>query len=395
MRKPAFVFIFIVVALDMLALGLIVPVLPKIIVQFEGGDHARAAQVTGLFGFVWALMQFVSSPILGSLSDRYGRRPVLLLSSLGLGLDYVLIALAPNLGWLLVGRILSGITTASFSTATAYIADITPPEGRAARFGILGAAFGLGFVVGPALGGVLGHYGLRLPFWVAAGFSLANTLYGYFVLPESLAPESRTPFHWVMASPLGSWRLLSQVPLLAGAQFCAFLTHESLPSMFVLYTDYRYHWDERMVGLVLGAIGISSTVVSALLVRRSVQVLGEKGSLMLGLVFGALGFTLYGVAPTSTIFLLGVPCVALWGLAGPSLQALMSRTVDASRQGQLQGALSSMRGVAGMIGPILFTQAFALGVPTWAGAPYLLAGGLLVVSLGLAALFQVSLRARA
>lgn len=387
-RKATFLFVFICVALDMLALGIMVPVLPKLVVAFEGGDHARAAEVTGIFGFGWALMQFLASPLLGSLSDRFGRRPVLLLSSLGLGLDYVAMALAPNLAWLFVGRVISGITAATFSTASAYIADITPAEQRAGRFGMLGAAFGIGFIVGPAVGGVLGNISLRLPFWVAAVCSLLNTLYGFFVLPESLAPENRRAFQWKVANPFGAFQFVKAyagagLGRLALAAFFYYIAHESLPSMFVLYTDYKFKWDERTVGLVLGAVGVCSMVVSAGLTSRCVKAWGEAATLVLGLAFGIAGFSCYGYAPISAWMMAGIPLVGLWGMSGPAQQALMSRLVDPTQQGQLQGALSSLRGVAGMIGPLLFTQSFAYATAhQWpAGLPYYLAAALLGASL--------------
>jgi len=386
--RAAFVFIFITVALDMLALGVMIPVLPKLIVEFEHGDMASAAGAAGVFGFFWAAMQFAFSPILGAVSDRFGRRPVILLSNLGLGLDYLLMALAPSLSWLFVGRLVSGITSASFSTAGAYIADVTPEDERAAKFGMLGAAFGLGFVVGPALGGLLGGISLRLPFWAAAGLSLANALYGFFILPESLPKERRAPFEWKKANPFGSLDLLRLYPGLLGLSLVAFLysvAHDSLPSVFVLYTDYRYQWGERMVGFCLAAVGIASSIVSVAVVGPAVKRLGERMALLVGLTFGAVGFTIYGWAPTGTWFWVGIPFLAIWGLAGPAFQALMSRRVDASAQGRLQGALASMSGVTGMIGPLLFTQVFVFGIssPTLhlPGAPYLLSGGLLVASL--------------
>src|ERR1700742_309895 len=241
--RAAFAFIFITVALDMVALGIIIPVLPRLIVQFEHGDMGKAATQTGIFAFVWAAMQFVFAPVMGALSDRFGRRPVVLLSNFGLGCDYVLMALAPTLRWLFVGRVISGITAASIPTANAYIADVTPEEQRAAKFGMLGAAFGLGFIVGPAVGGFLGGYGLRYPFWAAAVLSLANGLYGLFILPESLPQDPRSPFSVKRANPLGALKLLRSHPELAGlavAMFLYYNAHESLPSMYVLYTDYRY-----------------------------------------------------------------------------------------------------------------------------------------------------------
>lgn len=391
-RTAALAFIFITVALDMLAMGMIVPVLPKLVVDFAGGDTSRGAEIFGLFGTVWALMQFVTAPLLGALSDRFGRRPVILLSNFGLGLDYVLMALAPNLSWLFVGRVLSGVTSASVPTAGAYIADVAPPEKRAAGFGLMGAAFGIGFVLGPALGGVLGGVDARLPFWVAAAFSLLNASYGLFVLPESLPPERRDRFEWRRANPLGSLVLLRNHRMLLGlaaVSLIANLAHYALPSTFVLYASYRYSWDERAVGLTLAAVGVCSAIVQAGLVRSVVARIGEAHALLAGLFFGGLGFAVYGVAPTGAHFLIGVPVMSLWGLAGPAAQGLMTRAVAPTEQGRLQGALSSLMGIAGLLGPGLFTQAFARAISTgrgWElpGAPFLLAALLMVSAFALA-----------
>jgi len=390
--RAAFIFIFITVTLDMLALGVIIPVLPKLVVQLTGGDAASGARMFGVFGTAWALMQLVFSPVLGSLSDRFGRRPVILLSNLGLGLDYVLMALAPTVGWLLVGRVISGITAASFSTAGAYIADVTPAEQRAARFGMLGAAFGLGFVLGPALGGMLGHIDPRLPFWCAAGLSLLNAAYGLFVLPESLPKERRAKFSWRKANPVGSLTLLRSHPELLGLASITFLSgvaHEVLPSTFVLYADYRFHWDARTVGWILAGVGVCSAVVQGGLVGVATRKLGEWRALSFGLFCGFLGFVIYAVAPTTWLFLFGLPVSALWGFAGPNAQGLMTRRVSASEQGQLQGAISSLRGIAGLLGPFLFTQTFASVVGpnhpiAWSGAPFMLAALLLCAALGTA-----------
>jgi len=386
--SAAFIFVFITVALDMMAVGIIVPVLPKLIIQFQGGDVARAAWYVGLFAALWAAMQFIFSPIIGSASDHFGRRPVILASNLGLGLDYILMAVAPTLGWLFIGRMISGITSSSYPTAGAYIADITPPGERAAKFGMLGAAFGLGFVVGPALGGILGGIDLRLPFWVAAGLSLANTLYGYFILPESLPPEKRRAFSLRTANVLSSLRLLRSHPELLGLATAIFLmgmAHEALPNTFVLYADQRYGWSETHVGLVLALVGVGSLIVSMLVVRPAVRMLGERGAALTGLACGILAFLAFGLAPTGGLFLFGLIFVALWGIANPSLQAMMSHRIDASEQGQLQGALGSMRAVNGMIGPLLFTQVFALAVGQGGlkilGAPFLLAALLLLIAI--------------
>jgi DHA1 family tetracycline resistance protein-like MFS transporter len=388
-RRAALSFIFITVLLDILAMGMIIPVLPKMLVGFMDGDTARAAEVLGLFSTVFALMQFFFSPLIGAISDRYGRRPVILLSNLGLGLDYILMALAPSLRWLFVGRIISGITAASISTASAYIADVTPPEKRAASFGLLGTAFGVGFVLGPALGGLLGGVDSRLPFWVSAALSLANALYGFFVLPESLPPERRTALRWKVANPVGAVALLRSRPevlRLASVSFLYTLAHIALPSVFVLYGNYRFGWSETTVGLTMGGVGVCSTIVQGGLVRPIIKRLGEQRTLLVGLFFGVVGFCIYGLAETGAIFWLGIPVMSLWGLAGPTSQGLMSSHIGPSEQGKLQGALSSLMGIAQMIGPGLFTQIFARAIDTksgWhlPGAPFLLAALLLALAM--------------
>jgi DHA1 family tetracycline resistance protein-like MFS transporter len=385
--KAAFAFILVTVTLDMLALGVMVPVLPKLIVEFEGGDLQRASTITGVFGFAWALMQFLFQPVLGALSDRYGRRPVVLLSNIGMGLDYVVLALAPSLAILFIGRLISGLTAASISTATAYIADITPAEKRAGRFGLIGAAFGIGFILGPAIGGVLGNHDLRLPFWAAAGLSLLNAAYGYFILPESLAPEHRTPnVMWRSANVFGSLEFLRRdrsLALLASAIFLSFLAHESLPSLFVLYTEYRYHWDAATTGWALAIVGVSQTIVSGGLVRPAVKRFGENKTLVVALGCGALGFAAYGLAPTGEIFMAAPPLIALWAMANPAFQGLATRLAGASEQGRLQGALASLRGVSGMVGPLVFTQILAASIAagSFSGAGYLAAAALLGASL--------------
>lgn len=384
--SAAFIFVFITVALDMMALGITVPVLPKLIVNFRHGDVAQAAWYVGLFGTLWATMQFISSPVIGAASDRLGRRPVILLSNLGLGLDYVLMAVAPTLGWLFIGRLISGITSASYATAGAYIADVTPPAERAGRFGLLGAAFGLGFVVGPAVGGVLGDIDLRLPFWVAAALSLANWCYGFFILPESLPRERRRPFSLRNANIFGALRLLGSHPELLGLASVLFmmgLAHEALPNTFVLYADRRYAWNQAEVGLVLALVGIASIIASMLVVKPLVRRLGERRAALFGLCCGAVGFATFGLAPSGALFLIGIVFTALWGVANPAFQALMSRRIDASEQGQLQGALGSIRAVTGMLGPLVFTQVFAAAVRHSAlppGAPFLLSACLLTVA---------------
>jgi MFS transporter, DHA1 family, tetracycline resistance protein len=383
--RAAFLFVFITVALDMMAVGIVAPVLPKLIIEFRGGDVASAAWYVGLFATLWAAMQFIFSPIIGAASDRFGRRPVILLSNFGLGLDYLLMALAPTLGWLFVGRLLSGITSASYPTAGAYIADVTPPAERAGRFGMLGAAFGLGFIVGPAVGGLLGSIDLRLPFWVAAGLSLANAAYGVFILPESLPPSRRKPFSMRSANIFGALRLLRSHPELLGLASVLLLmglAHEALPNTFVLYADQRYGWNESQTGLALALIGVASVVVSMLLVKPLVRRLGERRTALVGLTCGVAGFLWFGLASRGGWFLGGIALLALMGIANPAFQALMSRRIGANEQGQLQGALGSIRAITGMAAPLLFTQVFALAVMHGdmrvLGAPFLLSAVLLV-----------------
>ena len=380
------------VAFDFLAFGIIAPVLPDLIRQFEGGDFARASDVTGYFGFAWATMQFIFSPILGAWSDRFGRRPVILISCFGLSIDYIFMALAPSLTLLFIGRIISGITTSNVSTAFAYVTDVTAPERRAKVFGLISAAFGVGFIIGPAVGGYLGNTNLRYPFWAAALLSLGNALYGYFILPESLPRERRAKSAWHMANPLGSLKLLRSHPELAGLSAVVtlyYLAHNSLPSMWALYTEYRYAWNRRDVGLSLAIVGVCAAVVSGVLVGPFVKRFGERRSVLTGLFCGVLGFAGFALATRGWIIFAVIPFIALWGIAAPAVQSLMSRRVDHSAQGKLQGAINSLRAITGMAGPVLFTQIFALAISPYTrihfpGAPYFLAALLLFSSLLLA-----------
>jgi MFS transporter, DHA1 family, tetracycline resistance protein len=385
----AFTFILILVAFDFLAFGIIAPVLPDLIRQFEGGDFARASSITGYFGFAWATMQFIFSPILGAWSDRFGRRPVILISCFGLSVDYVFMALAPSLRWLLVGRIISGITTSNVSTAFAYVTDVTKPEERAKPFGLISAAFGIGFVIGPAIGGWLGNMNLRFPFWAAAALSFGNALYGYFVLPESLPPERRAKSAWHMANPMGALRLLRSNTELAGLSVVTtlyYLAHNSLPSIWALYTEYRYGWSRSEVGNSLALVGVCAAVVSGALVGPFVKRFGERRSLLSGLFFGTIGFAGFALGSRGWMMLAVIPFIALWGVSAPAMQSLMARHVDPSSQGKLQGAINSLRAITGMAGPVLFTQIFAIAIaPSYSfhlpGAPYYLAALLLFSSL--------------
>lgn len=389
-RRAAATFIFLTVALDMLALGMIVPVLPKLIVNFVNGNDAKAATWIGIFGTLFAAMQFGFSPLLGALSDRFGRRPIVLLSNFGLGFDYVVMALAPTLPWLFLGRVISGLTTSSVPTAMAYMADVTPPEKRAGAFGMLNAAFGIGFVLGPAMGGILGNVNPRLPFWVAACLSLLNGMYGLFVLPESLQAEHRGRFSWKRANPVGSLQLFSSVKgvlPLAGVLLLSYIAQQSLMSSYIIYTFARYGWSVEKAGLSLAAVGVFTGIYGASLVKPAVKRLGERRAMIFGCIGGAVGFWMFGFSKTGLLLWLAIPVYNLMSVAWPAAQSTMSRSIPPDKQGALQGATNSLRGIAGLIGPSLFTRVFAnsIGahplVPS-AGSPFYLAGVLLLVALG-------------
>lgn len=388
-RQAALGFIFVTAILDVLSLGVMIPVLPNLVKQFGGGDTAVAADWNILFATSWGVMQFFCSPVLGMMSDRWGRRPVILTSIFGLGIDFLFMAFAPNLWWLFIGRIFNGMTAASFSTAGAYIADVTTPENRAKGFGLMGAAFGVGFTFGPALGGWLWEFDDRAPFLVCAALALLNWLYGFFILPESLPLERRQPrFDWKKANPLGSLQLLrSRQGLLglAGVGFLFQLAHNVLPSVFVLYMGFRYGWSPATIGLTLMASGIASIVIQAVVVGPAVKRFGERGALLIGLVSGFAGFMIYALAPTGFLYLCGLPIFTFTGLIQPGLQGLMTRRVAPNEQGQLQGANSAMMGIASIIGPPLFLFPFAFAVRHDAtlhmpGLPVLIAGALMLAA---------------
>ncbi|WP_114239649.1 TCR/Tet family MFS transporter [Dyella sp. C9] len=375
-RRAAVALIYITVVLDMLGFGIVIPVLPHLVEQLAGGGIANAAWWVGVFGTVFAIVQFAFSPVQGALSDRFGRRPVILVSNAGLSLNFVLLALAPTLWLLLIARVLLGMTAASFTTANAYIADITPKEKRAAAYGILGSAFGVGFIIGPGVGGFLGHYDLRLPFWVAAALAACNFLYGLFVLPESLPKERRTPrFEMHAAHPLGSLALLRRYPLVLGlavVMFLVYLAHYVLQTTFVLYADYRYGWGTQAVGYVLMLMGACDGLAQAFLTRRLAPVLGERRLMLGGMLCGVGAFLVMGLSNSGAVFLLGIPLMALWGLSQPPIQSIMTHEVDPTEQGRLQGAISSLASFAGIFGPFLFAQVFSLSISP--SSPYHLPG---------------------
>jgi MFS transporter, DHA1 family, tetracycline resistance protein len=392
-HKRALAFIFITILIDILAFGVIIPVLPHLVQEMVGGDTSEASFYTAAFGTTFAIVQFVCAPIQGALSDRYGRRFVILFSCCGLGLDFAFMAIAPNLWWLFVGRIISAVTSASFTTANAYIADVTPAQDRAKAYGMVGAAFGVGFVIGPLIGGVLGAVDIRYPFVFAAVLALANFLYGLFVLPESLPKAKRSArFKWADASPLGSLKLLRSYPQvfrLAAVVFIANLAHYVYPSVFVLFADFRYGWGQTSVGYVLAGVGVLSVIVNVVVVGWVVKKFGERRAQLIGLGFGIAGFTIYAFANQGWIFLIGLPISSLWAIAGPASQALITKEVGAEVQGRIQGALSSLMSLAGIIGPTIYAGSFGYFISakapvTLPGIPFFIAAVLLVCGFAVA-----------
>ncbi len=391
-RQPAVGFIFVTMVLSVLGFGLLIPVLPALVKEFNGGDTAAGSHMYGVLVGVFALLQFIGAPILGSLSDRFGRRKVILLSLAGSSIDYVIMALAPTLAWLFVARCISGFTAGILAAANAYVADVTPPEKRAQSFGLLGAAFGLGFVIGPLLGGFLGSYSLRLPFWFAAGCAALNWLYGYFVLPESLKPENRRPFAWARANPIGALAALKRLPAvrsLAESYFLVMLAQTMLYSIWVLYTGHRYAWDTRQVGLSLCAVGVLSAVVQATLVKRFVAALGDSRALLTGFLLTITAQIGYGLATQGWMIYVIMLVGSLAGVTGPALQSYITKHVPPNEQGAVQGVFAGLMSLAGIPGPLIATWAFGWAVgpgqpAALSGLPFFLAASLVIFALVLA-----------
>lgn len=391
-RRAAIIFILVTVLVDGMAFGIILPVLPKLVTGFVSETPGRGAVIYGLFLTVWAFMRFALSPLLGVLSDRFGRRPIILISSFGLGLDFLLMAFAPTLGWLFLGHVISGVTSAGATPAAAYIADITPPGKRAARFGLLGAAGGLGFVAGPALGGLLSGFNPQWPFLAAAGLTLINFFFGLLIVPESLPVEKRKAFSWRRANPIGSVKLLRSNRQLLGLSVAGFIGNLGfyvVPSVFVLSVIHRYGWDDFKIGLALMTIGITEITVQSVLVRTVVARIGERATLIVGALIETAAYIIFGFAPTGWLFLLGIPVMALGQISDSALASMMTQQVDDQSQGELQGALSSLSGIAGLFAPSLFAVIYGLFIGTWAhlslpGAPFLLAGALFALATGVA-----------
>ena len=399
-RKAAISFIFITLLIDVTGLGLIIPVMPKLIEDLTGGTISEASQWGGWLTFAYAAVQFLFAPVIGNLSDQYGRRPVLLLSLLGFGIDYILLALAPSMAWLFVGRIIAGITGASFTTASAYIADISTNENRAQNFGMIGAAFGLGFIIGPVLGGLLGSFGPRIPFVVAAGLSLLNALYGYFVLPESLPKEKRRPFQWRRANPMGSLLHVRKYPgigALVGSLILVYIAGHAVQSNWTFFTIAKFNWSEKVIGYSLGMFGVLIAAVQGGLIRYVNPRLGNERSVYTGLALYTIGMLLFAFVNRDWLLFVFMIPYCLGGIAGPALQAIISGHVPPNEQGELQGALTSMMSATSIVGPLLMTNLFAWATGPAApvyfpGAPFLLGA---VLMLGSTILAYFALRGEA
>ena len=391
--RHAITFLFITMLIDSIGLGIVIPVTPQLIEELTGDTISNAAVYGGWLLFVYSLAQFVCAPVLGNLSDRFGRRPVLLLSLVTVGFDYILMGLAPTMIWLFIGRIISGMAGASYSTANAYIADITPPEKRAQSFGLMGAAFGVGFIIGPVIGGLLGAFGPRMPFYVAAGLALANALYGYFIIPESLARENRRPFSWARANTFGAFAHLRSVPtalVLATTIFFLQMAHFVLPSVWSFYVIEKFNWTTAEVGYSLGAAGLFMVLVQGGLIGKVIAMIGSERAAIVGLSFGAVGFFGYAFAPNGLAIYICLGIASVAGLAFPSINAIITTAVPANAQGELQGAISSVNGITAIISPILMTQTFSYftgpAAPVhFAGAPFLLSGFCNLVAIALLA----------
>jgi len=391
-RQAAIGFIFVTILIDTIGFGIIIPVLPDLIMELTHGTTSEAARIGGWLLFAFAIVQFLFAPVLGGLSDRFGRRPILLGSLFGFGLDYIFLALAPTIGWLFVGRIIAGALGASFTTAGAYIADISTPEKRGQNFGVMGAAFGLGFIIGPAIGGLLGSFGSRIPFLAAAGLSLLNWLYGFFILPESLAPENRRGFDWKRANPVGSLLSLKRYPVVLGlvaSLVLIYIAAHAVQSNWAYYTIEKFKWGPTMIGISLAAVGLLIAIVQGGLIRIIIPAWGQKNSLYVGLLLYSIGFFLFAIATESWMMFAFLIPYCLGGIAGPALQGIISAQVPPNGQGELQGALTSLMSVTSIIGPLLMTQLFSAFTGDSApyyfpGAPMVMAGILTLISLVLA-----------
>ncbi|MDB5127519.1 TCR/Tet family MFS transporter [Mucilaginibacter sp.] len=387
-KKAALSFIFITLLIDVIGLAIIIPVFPKLIEKLIHGNISDASKISGLLFVAYSAMQFLFSPLVGNLSDKYGRRPVLLFSLLGFGIDYLFLAFAPTIGWLFVGRIIAGITGASFTTASAYIADVSEPEKRAQNFGMIGVAFGLGFIIGPVIGGILGKYDTHYPFYAAAALALLNTAYGFFILPESLDKEHRRNFDWKRANPMGSLLQLKKYPAVIGLATCLFIVYfagHAVQSVWTYYTMEKFKWSEDVVGYSLGFIGLTIAIVQGGLIRVAIPKLGQNRSIWIGLVLYAIGMLLFGLANQSWMMFAFMVPYALGGICGPALQGVMTNEVPKNEQGELQGGLTSLMSLSSIFGPWFMTYVFYYFTNSKApvhlpSAPYFIASALMLIA---------------
>ncbi|CAA7387216.1 Tetracycline resistance protein, class C [Chryseobacterium fistulae] len=387
-KKAAIGFIFITLLIDITGWGIIIPVIPKLIEELIQGDVSEAAKYGGWLGFAYAFVQFIFSPVVGNLSDKFGRRPIILISLLGFALDYILLALAPNILWLFLGRIIAGVTGASVTASSAYIADVSSDEDRAKNFGLIGAAFGIGFIIGPVFGGILGHYGARVPFYAAAGLCLLNFLYGYFILPESLDKDKRREFDWKRANPIGSFKFLGKHPEISGlitSLILIYIAGHAIQSNWSFFTMYEFGWDERMIGISLGAIGLLVGLVQGVLIRWTTPRLGDQKSIYYGLIFYTVAMLLFSFASQGWMMFVFLIPYCLGGICGPALQSVITKSVPSNEQGELQGALTSLMSATAIVGPPMMTNLFYFfthdNAPfKFGGAPFFLAFILMGIS---------------
>lgn len=388
-RSASMIFIFITILVDVIGIGIIIPVIPSLIENLSEGGLSEASRVGGWLIFAFAIMQFLFAPLMGILSDKFGRRPILLLALLGLGIDYIFHAFAPSIGWLFVGRVLAGITGASITVATAYIADISTPEKKAQNFGMIGAAFGLGFIIGPVIGGVAAKVSLQLPFLIAAGLTILNVIYGFFVLPESLAPEKRREIDFKRANPIGSLKLIRKYPIVAGLMvsfFLVYMASQAVQTTWTYFTMFKFEWDEAMVGYSLGVVGLIVAIVQGGLVKYAVKLWGEKKTIYIGYIFWIVGLILFASATQGWMLFAFLLPYCLGGIASPTLQGIVSNQVADNEQGELQGAMTALISLSSIIGPLVMTNLFYQFTQDdapfqFAGAPFALGAVLVLVSL--------------
>ena len=388
-KKSSLGFIFVTILIDCIGFGVIIPVLPNLIRELSGQTIANSSEIGGLLLVAYAVAQFIFAPIVGGLSDKYGRRPILLISLFGLGIDYIFLSFAPSLAWLFVGRIIAGITGASFTTAMAYIADISTPEKKAQNFGMVGVAFGIGFIIGPMIGGIFSNMGIRVPFMISAGLALLNWLYGYFILPESLSKENRREFSWKRANPVGSLISVSKYPAIIGlvsALLLLYISSHAVQSNWGFYVIEKFNWNSEMIGYSLALVGLAVAIVQGGLIRIVIPLIGSKNAIMLGLSLYVIGFTCFAFAPNGLMMMIFILPYCLAGIGNPAMQTIISNQVPSNAQGEIQGIVTGMQSLGAIIGPFLMAYIFAYFINKnnsiyFPGAPFILSAVLTFIAL--------------